>query len=326
MDDDGYVPSRSPSTTARALAPLTVVAAVFVVFAAIAVPIVLQRGSGFGFGDSRGGFRGAAEAPKPLPANAPDGVPVEGAGILLRDRGDVRLCADVVVALGLPPSSAACGAVWVPVTGVSKRWFSNKTTEGQTYSVPVRVEGSYRGGTLEVNEVQPAGPADDRASTEPAVPCTPPLGGWRPGNGFLDPDAESAATERLQTALAGGREHYTEVWEGHPAGAGPGASTPPYSVLVAGTTADLAMARAELSAVYSGNLCVHQVRFAVADLERIAQRMREAAPGRIDAQPSTIEDRVRVQVVALDPTTVALLKRFDPNAVLLEEPMLQWLD
>jgi hypothetical protein len=309
--------------TARALAPLTVVAAVFVVFAAIAVPIVLHRSStgGSGAGKSR-----AAEVPRPLPANTGDGVPVEGAGTLLRSGGDVRLCAMVITTLSLPPSSAACGAVWVPVTGVSKRWFSNRTTEGQAYSIPVRVEGSYRGGTLEVSDVRPAGPPDERASVEPPVPCTPPVGGWRPGNGLVNPADESVATERLQAALAGGREHYTELWEGHPAGVGPGVSAPPYSVFVAGTTADLATARAELGTLYGGNLCVHRARFAAADLERIAQRLREAAPGRVDAQPSTIEDRVRVQVVALDPTTVALLDRVDPNAVLLEEPMLQWLD
>jgi hypothetical protein len=97
-------------------------------------------------------------------------------------------------------------------------------------------------------------------------------------------------------------------------------------VLVAGTTADLAMARAELAALYGGNLCVYRVRFAAADLDRIAERLREAAPGRIDAQPLIIEDQVRVQVVALDPSTMKLLDRVDPGAVLLAEPMLQWLD
>jgi hypothetical protein len=318
MDDDGWVPSRSPST-ARALAPLTVVAVVFVVSAAVAVPLVLHRGSGHGARDPR-----AVAAPVPLPANTGDGVPVEGAGTLLRDGGDIRLCAEVATTLSLPPSSAACGAVWVPVTGVPKRWFSNKTTEGQSYSVPVRVEGSYRGGTLEVTEVRPSGPPDALRSAEPAVPCAAPVGGWRPGHGFGSSVEETVATERLRAALTGGRERYTEMWEGHPAG--PAASASPYSVLVAGTTGDLAMARAELTTFYGGNLCVHRVRFAAADLDRIAQRLREAAPGRVDAQPSTVEDRVRVQVVALDPTTVALLDRVDPNAVLLEEPMLQWLD
>jgi hypothetical protein len=142
----------------------------------------------------------------------------------------------------------------------------------------------------------------------------------------VSPAEEIAATERLRAALTGGREHYTEMWEGHPAGAGPGASAPPFAVLVAGTTGDLAMARTELGALYGGNLCVHRVQFAAADLERIALRLREAPPGRIDAQPQTIDDRVRVQVVALDPTTVALLDRVDRDAVQLADPMLQWLD
>jgi hypothetical protein len=319
MDDDGWVPSRSPST-ARALAPLTVVAAVFVVFAAVAVPTVLHRGAGAGGArDPR-----AAAPPRPLPANTGDGVPVEGAGTLLRDGKVMKLCAEVATTLSLPPSSAACGAIWVPVTGVPKRWFSNRTTEGQSYSVPVRVEGSYRGGTLEVRDVRPSGPPDELMRQEPAMPCAAPVGGWRPGHGFVSPAEEIVATERLRAALTGGREHYTEMWEGHPAG--PGGSASPYSVLVAGTTGDLTMARVELSALYGGNLCVHRVRFAAADLERIALRLREAAPGRVDAEPLPIDDRVRVRVVALDPNTVALLDGVDPHAVLLEEPMLQWLD
>jgi hypothetical protein len=318
MVDDGWVHARTPSS---ALAPLIVVAGVFVVLAAITVPLVLRGGAG-GVGTNRA----EAGAPRPLPAEQGEGVPVGGAGILLRNGDDVRLCAEVTTTRSLPPSSATCGAVWVRVTGVPKRWFSNSTTEGQSFSEPVRVEGSYRGGTLDITAVRSAGQADPRASVEPRVPCAAPLGGWLPGRGFISSEAEEAATERLQTALNGGRERYTELWEGHPAGAGPDGSAPPYSVMVVGTTGDLTRARAELGALYGGNLCVHRVRFAAADLDRIAQRLREAAPGRIGAQPSAIEDWVRVQVVALDPATLAELDKVDRAAVHLEEPMLQWLD
>src|SRR5436190_7354149 len=152
MDDDGCVPSRSPSTSARALVPLTVVAAAFVVFAAVAVPIELRHDA-----EARSP---RATVPRPLPANTGDGVPVEGVGTLLRDGRDMRLCAEVATTLSKPPSTASCGAVWVPVTGVPKRWFRNKTTEGQAFSDPVRVEGSYRGGNLKVSAVRAADPSE----------------------------------------------------------------------------------------------------------------------------------------------------------------------
>jgi hypothetical protein len=321
MDDDGSVQARPPSTTARALAPLTAVAAVFVVLAAIAVPWALRAGA-----DKAGTSQTRAGEPRALPAEMSEGVPVEGAGTLLKYGKDTRLCAAVAVTLSLPPSSASCGGVWVRVTGVPKRWFNNTTTEGQAFSDPVFVEGSYHGGTLEVNQVRRAGQPDEHAAEEPKLPCPAPLGGWLPGRGFASQEAENAAAERLQAALAGGREHYTEAWEAHPADAGVVVPDAPSAVMVAGTTGDLVTARAELGRIYGGNLCVHRVRFAAADLERIAQRLREAAPGRIDAQPAVVEGRVRVQVVALDPSTVALLDKVDRAAVLLEEPMLQWLD
>jgi hypothetical protein len=39
-----------------------------------------------------------------------------------------------------------------------------------------------------------------------------------------------------------------------------------------------------------------------------------------------IENKVRVSVVALDPATVAVLDAAGRDAIILEEPLLQWLD
>jgi hypothetical protein len=322
----GHVTTRSPSPTTRALAPLTAVAAVVVVAAVIAVPVALHRG---GAGPAAPGAVAQAdveEPPVPRPAMQGRGVPVEGAGTLLREGRVTKLCAQVVVTLSLPPSTAACGAVWVPVTGVAAHWLRHSTTEGQKFSDQVRVEGAYANGRLAVNRVRRAGPPDATPLVQAEVPCGAPAGGWRPGRGFDSSAEEAAAAERLQRAVGAGRDRFTEPWEGHPVGAATEGESTPAAVMVVGTTGDPAAARVELAKVYGGNICVHRVRYAAAELDRTAQQLREASDGRIDAQPSIIENRVRVRVVALDPATVSLLDKVGRDAMLLEEPMLQWLD
>ena len=78
--------------------------------------------------------------------------------------------------------------------------------------------------------------------------------------------------------------------------------------------------------MYPGNLCVHQVTRSAADLERIAQRLRDNPATPISAYPDVIQNKVRVTVVALDRATVAVLDEADRDAIILEEPLLQWLD
>jgi hypothetical protein len=46
----------------------------------------------------------------------------------------------------------------------------------------------------------------------------------------------------------------------------------------------------------------------------------------MQANVDVIENKVRVKVVALDPATGAVLDEAGRDAIILEEPLLQWLD
>jgi hypothetical protein len=188
----------------------------------------------------------------------------------------------------------------------------------------VRVEGVYRSGVLAVEGVEeaPLGPAPP--FIEPPVPCPAPLGGWQPWDGFTSSDQEIVWVQRLGEYVQARADQYTELWEGHPTADPPGASVPTTKVMVVGTTGNVASARAELGAIYSGNLCVHQVRHSRNDLQRIADRLMTAAPGRVEAVPLAVENRVRVTVAALDVETATLLDQVGRDSLQLEEPVLQW--
>ena len=66
-------------------------------------------------------------------------------------------------------------------------------------------------------------------------------------------------------------------------------------------------ARAELSAIYPGNLCVHPVQYSASKLAGIAEQLRSVSSTPIQAEALVIENKVRVSVVALDPPTSAIL-------------------
>ena len=188
------------------------IAAVAGVLAVVVLPIAFGGGGGAPVG---------AEPSEPGPAVKPpaSAAPVEGFGTLLREAdGTTKLCREVSVLLSLPPAGAGCSAVFVVVTGVGDEWFTEEATSGQRWSAPVRVEGSYGGGTLAVNRVEPFTP-DFPEFVEPPVPCAPPAGGWKPGPGLdgADPnDLNSLNT--LAEHVRVNPSRFTDVWQGHPAG------------------------------------------------------------------------------------------------------------
>jgi hypothetical protein len=315
----------------RRWAPLAAVAGVAVAVAAIVVPLALTRVAG-DENDGTGPVPGNPQqptdsAPAALPADNGAGVPVEGQGTLYRDRtGPIRLCKSVIVTLDMPTSSASCDRVAVPTTGVEDHWLVNTTTHGHAFSAPVRVEGTFHQGTLAVTRVVLAQPDPPPPHPEPPVPCDPPAGGWGMDRGESGPD-DWMGLNRLTEHVRAHPERFSDIWEGHPDGPPSGPSGfPSRMVYVVGTTGDVAQAWAELRPMYPGNLCVHQVNRSAADLERIAQRLRDNPATPMSAYPDVIENKVRVGVVALDPATVAVLDAVGRDALILDEPMLQWLD
>ncbi len=309
--------------------PFTAVAGIAAVLAIVVIPLALSRSAGPGFTPAAADPPTGTPAVTPhwaMPADQGRGVPVEGIGGLLREPdGTTKLCAGIAVTASLPPTGAGCSHVFVFVTGVDTKWFTESATSGQTWSGSVRVEGTYRGGTLAVNRVAAFTP-DVGPQAETPVPCPAPAGGWRLGYGLPESDTESL--NRLIEAVRSQPERFNDVWEGHPDGPPSALNSyaPTRMVFVVGTTGDLAPAQAELAAIYPGNLCVHKVRYTGADLEQIANRLKSVSATPIDASVDVIANKVRVTVVALDPATVAILEAIGREAMIIDEPLLRWLE
>ena len=310
----------------RRWTPLATVVGVAIAVAAVTVPLVLARTAG---DETMGPVPGGPQRTDPaaLPADNGAGVPVEGRGTLFRDgSGPIQLCASVGVTMDLPTSSASCDHVAVPTTGVQDRWLVHTTTHGQSFSAPVRVEGTFHQGTLAVSLVEASPPDPPTPHQEPAVPCDPPAGGWAEGRGETGPD-DWMGLNRMTEHVRAHPERFSDLWEAHPDGPPSGPSySPSRMVYVIGTTGDVAQATAELRPMYPGNLCVHRVEHSAADLEQLAQRLRDTSSTPVSAYADVIQNKVRVKVVALDPATGAVLDAAGRDAIVLEEPLLQWLD
>ncbi len=316
----------------RIWAPVAAVVGITAVVAVVVIPLALHRtGASRPPGGTAAAPSAGSAAPTPtdwvLPADQGGGVPVEGIGSLLREAdGTTKLCMDIAVLRSLPSAGAGCSPVFVLVTGVDPKWFTESATSGQSWSQYVRVEGTLRNGTLAANLVEAFTP-DPGSRVEPAVPCPAPAGGWRPGYGLAEPDTTSL--NHLIEVVRADPARFTDVWEAHPDGPPSAeASYAPHTrmVYVVGTTGDVAQARVHLEAIYGGNLCVHKVRYTTADLEQIAEKLRGVSSTPIDAQPDVIENRVRVKVVALDPPTMAILDAMGREAMVIDEPLLHWLE
>lgn len=300
----------------RAWAPLAAVAGVAAVLAVVVLPVVLRGdgGAGTDIGAPGGGSPGAG------PVGTGE---MEGIGTLLREAdGTTKLCASVIATMSLPPTGAACSPVFVLVTGVEDRWFTQEATSGQAWSESVRVEGSYSNGTLAVRQVEPFHP--DVAPQEPAVvPCEPPAGGWAPGQNV---DERANALSEYVRARP---DRFTDVWVGYPDGPptmDTGADVTSPMVYVVGTTGDVEAAGTELEAIFPGNLCVHPVAYSAADLQAIADQLSAVSTTPIQADVMVIENKVRVKVVALDPSTNAVLDAVGRDALIIDEPLLRWLE
>jgi hypothetical protein len=307
---------RPVTPAARVWAPIAAVAGVAAVLAVVVLPLAFGGGGGVPVG---------AE-PSPDPALTPpaSAAPVEGFGTLLREAdGTTKLCQDLMVQLSLPPAGAGCSSVFVLVTGAGDEWFTEEATSGQRWSQPVRVEGGYGGGTLTVNRIEPFTP-DYPAYVEPPVPCEPPSAGWKAGRGVDTAFDEAAVTNALTEHVRANPTRYTDLWEAHPDGTPTDASY--RAVYVVGTTGDVDAARAELSAIYPGNLCVHPVQYSASKLNGIAEQLRSVSSTPIQAEALVIENKVRVNVVALDPPTSAILDGIGREALIIDEPLLKWLD
>jgi hypothetical protein len=315
----------------RLWGPVATLAAVAAVIAAVALPLTLSRHtplpSGTGPGAIGHPLGSSSTAPVPneylMPPDPGTGVRVFGVGNLFRGApGEgILLCATVGATMDLPTSIASCGAVAVATTGADPARLTQTTTRGQAYSTLVRVEGSYHNGTLAVTSVTDTALAVDPA-VEPTVPCDPPSGGWRLGEGSDDWQGLNQLTEYVRAHP----DTLTDLWQGHPDGAPKAENSyaPSRSVYVVGTIGDVAAVRAELTAIWGGNLCVHPARHSSSQLTALMNQLRSISFTPMEPELLIDLTGIRVRTIALDQLTMQALTTLSPDGTVFPgEPLLK---
>ena len=159
------------------------------------------------------------------------------------------------------------------------------------------------------------------------MPCDPPAGGWAEGRGETGPDdwmGLNRLTEHVRAQPGTVQRHLG----GAPGWPAVGAELLPrraWSTWSAPPVTSRRPGRASRDLPRQPLRAPGQPA-APRDLEQLAQRLRDTPTTPISAHPDVIENKVRVKVVALDPATVAVLDAAGRDAIILEEPLLQWLD
>jgi hypothetical protein len=294
--------------------PVAAVAAVLAVIAAIGVPAALNRGRAANPGSSA----------STTPARPGPGTPVEGHGVLYRERGGpIRLCAGLVSTADGAMSGTGCIAPEVETTGVDPALLTTRAGSGADFSASVRVEGTHHKGVLAVTRVEPF--QGDPGRVNSPLPCPAPAEGWKPGFGHQPLTGQDDAITQANEFVLANPDRFSGLWLTHPVIIPVGPGEPSKQAVVVGTTGDVDQVRDELL-FYNGNLCVFKVRYSKADLDRLADQLRAVTEIPLTVDVDEVSDKVRVRTVVLDPAAMAVLDRFDPGALLVEEPLLRWLD
>lgn len=324
-----FTGQRGP-TRWRLWVPVAALGAVAAVIAAVALPLTLSRHPlADGTGPGGGGHPLGSSSPGPgpnlnlMPPDPGTGVHVFGVGSLFRAApGEgIRLCGTVGATLDLPTSIASCGPVSVATTGVDPARLTQTTARGQAYSTLVRVEGTYHNGTLAVTGITDT-TAVVEPLVEPTIPCDPPAGGWRLGEGSDDWQGLNHLIEYVRAHP----DTLTDGWQGHPDGAPTAENSyaPSRSVYVFGTIGDVAAVRAQLTAIWNGNLCVHAARHSANQLNALMERLRSISFTPVEPELLIDLSQIRVRTVALDQATLdALAAISSDGTITVGEPLLK---
>jgi hypothetical protein len=212
--------------------------------------------------------------------------------------------------MSLPPQ---CGGV--PLQGwdwtqVADEESVNGTTWG-SYTVTGRYDGARL--TLTAPPTPPASSDPGPAPPDPFhTPCAPPDGGWRVvGTG---PTGE-AGVQAVQEAIRD-QPDFAGLWiDQPPPGDDPEAAPPPpeQQVLNVAFTGDLERHEAELRRLWSGPLCVSELRHTYAELVALQQELIPTVAEELGLQPlfsSVLETRnvVELGVVAVTPMQEAAVR------------------
>jgi hypothetical protein len=312
---------------AKVWAPAAAVAGVFVITAAVAIPIVLGRsGTPPPSAEPSAPVMAVPTGIATMPPDTGAGVPVMGTGFLARTpRGDHLFCQELAMAdflLGngpeLGPAGHPCGPILVTASGIADDLLTRQVGEWR-YSDRLAVRGIYHGGTLAVRSTEPALPSVP-AWDEPPIPCQAPGAGWPSGYGDSD-----GGINALAEFVRSHPERFVDLWQAHPDGKpAPPSYIPTRMVYVVGAVGDLAQAEAELRALYAGSLCVYSTTHSSADLDRIVNQLQSINSVQIDAHVDIETAGVAATVAVLDEHALRVLNAIGGDAIRIQPPLLQY--
>ena len=239
------------------------------------------------------------------PAFVAVGDRVHGLGsIIVGKDGVTRLCLSGPTYLS-SASAWYCSSIAVELAGLDLATLPGRETiNGVVVSRWVSVSGTWTGSAIQVSGIETR-PLPD-GSTPAAVPCPAPSAGWAAApNALLD----EAATRRLGDETSAHTALYSGYWSG--AASAPDGSD--VSVVVVGTTGDVAAARTTLAGLYPYALCTVQVPFSADRLFSVDVALMQAHR---DWQVETdiAADRVVAHLTLLDQAAATELARY-PEAV-----------
>jgi hypothetical protein len=152
----------------------------------------------------------------------------------------------------------------VALTGLRADELTGSTTVGKTLIGRTYIEGTWHDGTVVVRTQGAPKPVTPGRAADSRPPCPAPKAGWQATDpGWQPPPALVDFINSRPQQFAGLGVAYPS-WE---AGAGGDDAPGPAEVVVVGVVGDQSAARAEISAIYSGNLCLTTALYSAADLD-----------------------------------------------------------
>lgn len=207
-----------------------------------------------------------------------DGVEATGQ-LMFRPGASPVLCGEVLA----NEAGLACSAASVEVAELDASTVPGYAPERVWASGFLVIRGTWGGDN--VGKATFARPTVPRVNDRPLPPCVAPAGGWALAT---DGSPSGATTDQLGKFVAAHSDLYAEPWL---ARAEHGAT-----VMVVGTVGDTQQAQDQLSAAYTGNLCVVSVAFSEDRLRHDLAALN--LPDSVSAHVDPILDRVVVRAVA----------------------------
>jgi hypothetical protein len=207
---------------------------------------------------------------------------VEGHGRVLYQTGQPIAICPMVGSVG---NSAVCIGATVAVSGLDADEVPGYSSESSWASPYLTVRGVWTGAGIADADFAGFEPEPDATRVNP---CQPPAGGWIAS---IPAEEEDSARSDLISKASAEDDHYVEPWITQ--------TVDGSTVMVVGTTEEVAAARAELTALYRFNLCVIPVEYSSKELRQVARSLAtESKDWNVTISP--VSDSVVLEAVVFD--------------------------